>query len=139
MLVIILVAAGGGGYYYNNIYLLAQEPPEPTIKTVKVRRGDLVITASGAGTLVTVSKVALGFRSSGLLTEVTVEAGDLLARMDDTEARKAVTAAELQVAQAETTLASQQDPTAAQRLVTLAGFYKGGDFDGLRFEPGREG
>jgi len=23
--------------------------------------------------------------------------------------------------------------------VTLAGFYKGGDFDGLRFEPGREG
>ena len=89
--------------------------------------------------------VALGFRSSGLLTEVTVEvgdeveAGDVLARMDDTEARKAVTAAELQVTQAEATLASQQDPTAAQRLVTLAGFYKGGDFDGLRFEPGREG
>jgi RND family efflux transporter MFP subunit len=126
LLVIILVAAGGGGYYYNNIYLLAQEPPEPTIKTVKVRRGDLVITASGAGTLVPVSEVGLGFRSSGLLTEVTVgvgdevEAGDLLARMDDTEARKAVTAAELQVAQAEATLASQQDPTAAQRVVTLA-------------------
>jgi len=126
LLVLVLATAGGGYYYYNSIYLPAQEPTEPTIKTTKVRQGDLVISASGAGTLVPVSEIALGFRSSGTLAKVEVEvgdkveAGDVLAQLDDTDALKAVTAAELQVAQAEAALTSQQDTTAAQRAVALA-------------------
>ena len=40
-------AAGGGYYYYNNVYLAAQQPDEPTIKTAKVRKGDLQDRLSG--------------------------------------------------------------------------------------------
>jgi RND family efflux transporter MFP subunit len=125
--IVLIVAAVGGGYtYYDNVYLPAQQPPEPAIKTAKVRKGDLVVAASGSGELVSLSEVELGFRSSGLLAEMFVEvgdkvrAGDTLAVLDDAEARKAVTAAELQVAQAEATLAAQSDTATAERAIKLA-------------------
>jgi len=62
---------------------------EPALQTAKVRTGDLVVTASGAGTVVPVSEVDLGFRSSGVLTELkvavgdTVTAGETLARLEE--------------------------------------------------------
>jgi len=61
---------------------------EPTLQTSKVRNGDLVITANGAGTVLPLAQVELGFRSSGKLTglDVTlgevVSAGQVLARLD---------------------------------------------------------
>jgi len=80
-----------------------------------VRQGDLVITASGSGTLVPADDVSLGFTSSGVLAEVLVEVGDqveegdVLARQDDLDARQALVAAELQVAQAKDTLDRELD------------------------------
>ena len=67
-----LVAAGAGFYYYNNVYLQAQEPEAETIATGTVTRGDLVITASGSGTLVPSTELAVGFRSGGRVAEVLV-------------------------------------------------------------------
>ena len=102
VLALILVAIGGGYYYYNNIYLLAQEPvEEPTIATAQVSRGDLVITASGSGTLVPASEVAIGFRTGGLLAEMLVEVGDhveagqVIARVDDADIQDQVAQAEI--------------------------------------------
>jgi multidrug efflux pump subunit AcrA (membrane-fusion protein) len=126
-IVVVLAGAGGGWYYYNQ-YLPAQaSPPAETIQTAQVRRGDLVITASGAGTLIPAAEVDLGFRTSGgVLVEMLVEVGDqvqaggVLARVDDIDARKAVADAELQVAQAEATLAEKQDTTATEHAVALA-------------------
>jgi multidrug efflux pump subunit AcrA (membrane-fusion protein) len=126
VLVLIILAVGGGYYYYNNVYAQPQDAVEETIKTTRVRRGDLVMSASGSGELIPADDVSVGFTSGGVLLEVLVEvgdqvqAGDELARLDVTNAQRAVANAEIKVAQAEATLASQQDPVAAKRNVDLA-------------------
>jgi multidrug efflux pump subunit AcrA (membrane-fusion protein) len=122
----LLLVTGGGYYYYNNAYAQPEQADEETVKTARVRQGDLVITASGSGTLIPADEVSMGFTTAGVLVEMPVEvgdqvrAGDLLARLDDTEAQRSVANAELKVAQAEATLDSQQDPDAMQRAVDLA-------------------
>lgn len=74
---LVLVASGGGYFFYNSGYLRAQEPvEEETINTYTVTRGDLVISASGSGTLVPASEIAAGLQSGGVLAEVLVEVGD---------------------------------------------------------------
>jgi RND family efflux transporter MFP subunit len=112
LLTLLLVVAGGGYYYYDNFYLQAQEPvEEEIIATYAVGRGDLVITASGSGTLIPASEVAAGFRSGGVLAEVwvgvgdQVQAGQLLARLDDADARDQVAQVEITLRQAELSLA----------------------------------
>jgi RND family efflux transporter MFP subunit len=109
---LVLVASGGGYFFYNNGYLRAQEPvEEETITTYTVTRGELVISASGSGTLVPASEIAAGFQSGGVLAEVmvevgdTVEAGQVLARLEDTDAQDEVAQAEISLRQAELDLA----------------------------------
>ena len=126
VLIVVVLAAGSGYYYYTNVYAQPQETVEETVKTTPVRQGDLVITAGGSGTLIPADDVDLGFTTGGVLAEMSVDVGDhvladdVLAKLDDTEARRAVANAELKVTQAEATLATQQDPDAAQRTVDLA-------------------
>ena len=61
----------------------------PALQTAKVRTGDLVVTASGAGTVVPASQLDLGFRTSGVLTELNVAVGNsvktaqVLARLEE--------------------------------------------------------
>lgn len=89
----VAAAAGGGYYYYTGYYLPAQVTPEPVLQTAKVRTGDIVISVAGAGNLTPAEQVSVGFRSGGVLAEVNaavgdaVEAGQLLARLDDTALR----------------------------------------------------
>ena len=86
IIVIALVVAAG-------VYL-AQPSAElaaatPALQTAKVRTGDLVITANGAGTIVPAAQVELGFRMSGTLTELNVTTGSavttgqVLARLEE--------------------------------------------------------
>jgi len=115
-----IVAAGGAWYYYGR-YLPAQAaPPTESIQTTQVNQGDLVISASGSGELVPAAEVSLGFQSSGVLAEVLVEvgdqveAGDVLARLDEADARDQVAQAEISLRQAELELAKlTADPSAA--------------------------
>lgn len=65
----------GGIYAFNNPQS-TQSAEEPELQTTTVRRGDLVIFASGVGTLVPVTEVDLAFASSGRLTELYVRVGD---------------------------------------------------------------
>ena len=80
-------------------------------ETAVVERGTIQVTIDGSGSLAPNDEVSLAFSSGGEVTEVNmevgdvVEAGDLLARLDDVDAREAVADAELQVAQAEINLA----------------------------------
>ena len=108
LLVIALLIVGAGGYvYYTQTAQAAKAPAEPVLQTAKVRTGDIRITATGAGTLTPAAELDLGFRTSGTLTELnvkvgdTVNANDVIARLDDTAAR-------LQVAQAELNVQSAQ-------------------------------
>lgn len=94
LLALILAIAGGGGYYYyTGYYLPAQVTPAPVLQTAKVRAGDIVISVAGVGNLVPAEQVSVGFRSGGVLAEVNiaigdeVEAGQLLARLEDTTLR----------------------------------------------------
>ena len=105
-LIVLIIVGGGGYYYYSAIYLPSQVVEEPTIQTARVRTGDILVSASGAGVVIPATEIDLGFRTGGTLADVAVQvgdqiyAGDVLAQLDDTDARKAVALAEIQVAQA---------------------------------------
>jgi multidrug efflux pump subunit AcrA (membrane-fusion protein) len=109
--IVALLAGGGAWYYYSQVLPAQALPPEETIRTTRVRRGDLVITASGTGTLIPSIEVDLGFPTGGTLAEMTaevgdqVEAGEKLARLENTDARSEVTQAEINLRLAELELA----------------------------------
>ena len=66
ILAIVAILAGGGAWYYYSQVLPAQATPaEETIRTTRVRQGDLVITASGTGMLIPATEVDLGFPTGG--------------------------------------------------------------------------
>ncbi len=91
--IFLTAAAGGGYYYYTQSYLPAQAAPTPELQTARVRSGDIVISIAGAGNLTPAEQLSVGFRSSGVVAEVNavegnpVEAGQLLARLDDSAIR----------------------------------------------------
>jgi RND family efflux transporter MFP subunit len=85
--VIIALIAGSAFYFQDSAN--AAKAEVPALQTAKVRKGDLVITASGIGTVVPISEVELGFRSPGMVSELTVALGDevtsgeVLARLEE--------------------------------------------------------
>lgn len=101
------VAGAAGGWYYFDQYSAADEPAEPALQTARVRVGDIVITASGSGNLLPGRELDLGFPSGGLIAEILVEVGDqvaegdVLARLDDADARAQVAQAEANLRLAE--------------------------------------
>lgn len=130
--VVALLAAGGGWYYYTQ-YLPGQTvDEEETIQTAKVRRGNLIVVAGGSGTLVPNAEVDLSFSSGGRLAEVLVEVGDqvqaghVLALLEDTDAQSQVTQAEINLRLAELQLSEltgtpdAADLAAAQFRLTSA-------------------
>lgn len=46
------------------------EGETPSIQTAKVRTGDLVVSASGSGSIVSSAQAGLGFRTGGIVSEV---------------------------------------------------------------------
>src|SRR3990172_7084070 len=113
ILAVVLAAllAAAGYAYYTLMYLPGQtaSASEESLQTTTVRAGDIVITAQGGGTLEPAVQLDLGFGASGVLTELNVavgdrvEAGQVLARLDDTEARSEVAQAELNLADRKST------------------------------------
>ena len=85
---IVLAAMIGGAWYFSQPSA-ADETAAPALQTAKVRTGDLVITANGAGTILPAAQVDLGFRSAGVVAELYVKNGDavvtgqVLARLED--------------------------------------------------------
>ena len=118
--IVIIIVGAGGYYYYSTQTADAQTAEAPPIQTSTVRQGDLLVSATGAGTVIPATDVNLSFRNGGVLDELNVkvgdevEAGDVLARLDDTEARAAVAQAEIALRQAELQLQQLlSDPDAA--------------------------
>lgn len=96
---IVLAAIIGGTWYFTQSST-TDVTAAPELQTAKVRKGDLVITANGAGTIVPAAQVDLGFRTNGVVVEVNavlgqaVNEGDILARLDDASEQNSFTQAE---------------------------------------------
>ena len=86
---IILIAVAG--YYYFKVKTSSQAIASDSVaQTAVARKGNLVLSASGTGTLVAQTNATFGFKTSGQITKINVkvgdqvEAGHVLAQLDDT-------------------------------------------------------
>ena len=94
---IVIFLVGGAYSAYRFWFLPSQEivNDEPSVQTATARRGDIILYAAGAGNLIPSMEVDVRFDISDgvqeelveLLVEVgdKVEAGDALARLDDSD------------------------------------------------------
>ncbi|MCJ7694126.1 MAG: HlyD family secretion protein [Anaerolineaceae bacterium] len=111
--IIILIVAGVGGYlYYRLIFIPSQNvSTESSLQTATIRQGDLILRVSGAATLVAADERTFGFDTNGKLASLSVsvgdqvEAGQLLAQLDNS--KQAIT-----LQQAERNLAELTSPLA---------------------------
>lgn len=116
-LVLVVLAGGGYGYYAFKV-LPAQAAPTPALQTATARRGDILITASGTGTVLPAAQVDLAFRSAGLLAELdaavgdSVKQGQVLARLEDSAVRLQLAQAELNYRQLFSATAIREAETA---------------------------
>jgi RND family efflux transporter MFP subunit len=121
----LVVLVGGGWYAYRqtsarNAVSSVEEKP---LQTAKAIVGDLVLYANGTGTVMPTTESSFGFKASGQVSEIDVQigdwvqAGEVLAQLDDTaakiEAAKAQEAVDkltsaAAIATAEQTLANAQ-------------------------------
>jgi RND family efflux transporter MFP subunit len=120
---LVLVLAVGGYFAYKTWFAPKEVvQTQSEVQTGTVTRGDISITAAGSGQLVASAETNLTFSTSGVLKELAVRVsdevkkGDVLGRIDDTDAQQAVAEAEVQVMQAEQALAVAQ---AQAELVVL--------------------
>jgi HlyD family secretion protein len=123
ILIIALLLTAGGGYVAYTRYLApAEGPPQPTLQTATVRRGDIVFSAEGSGELVTATELELTFRTGGVLEEISVKVGDqvqegdVLARIETSDLEQAVAEADVEVQLARQELAEVQEGPSADEL-----------------------
>jgi len=85
--ILITFIVGAAFYFQNSANAVKAETL--IVQTAKVRTGDLVITASGAGVVEPAAQVDLAFRSAGVLNELNIQVGDqvtstqVLARLEE--------------------------------------------------------
>jgi HlyD family secretion protein len=124
ILAVLVVAIGGGAYFLITAQQAkaAAAAATPPLQTATARTGNLILRASGTGTLIASNEVNLGFKTSGTLTTLNVKlgdkvtAGELVATLDDTNQL-------LQLSQAQQSLNQLTSPSAiatAQLAVTTA-------------------
>ena len=123
---VLAISALGGGLYWNQIIGATATPAAPAMQTAKVRTGDLVITASGAGNIIPHMQADLGFRTSGILKEVNVSigqsvtSGQVMANLEDAlqQAQLAQAEAEFQALFSEASLAQAKITVANSDIAT---------------------
>ena len=88
--IIALLLIGAGAYtYYKSASATSTATTTSVLQTAVVRQGNLIIYASGNGTLVAANQASFSFGASGPITKVNakvgdlVKAGDVLAELDN--------------------------------------------------------
>jgi len=122
IILLLAIVLGGSGYLY--LRLTAGKTVESTnggtLQTAKATTGNLVLFASGTGTVSPAAESSFGFNASGQVTGINVtvgdkvEAGQILAQLDDTYAK--IELAQAQAAMDELT----SDSAIATATATLA-------------------
>src|SRR5512145_2296886 len=101
--VILLAALIGMGYFAYSRFASQGSTgtaDETALQTAKATRGDLVLFADGTGTIIPAAEASLGFGTSGQVSEIyvqvgdQVEAGQVLAKLDDSEEQVALAEAQ---------------------------------------------
>ncbi|MBK9927582.1 MAG: efflux RND transporter periplasmic adaptor subunit [Anaerolineales bacterium] len=93
-IVALAIVGGSAAYYFTNT-AQASVATETPLQTASAYRGSIVLQSNGTGTLAPANTVSFGFGTSGQITELTikigdqVEAGQVIGKMDDTEAKAA--------------------------------------------------
>lgn len=103
VIVVVAVLAGLGFVGYTR-WTGRTQASAIEVPTVAIKRGTIVATVNATGALAPEAQVTLGFKGSGAVTGVYVEKGDHV-RVGDSLAQLDTAQLELQVAQAEATLA----------------------------------
>lgn len=96
-LTVILVIAGlitGSYFLYERVFASQTSTAEETpLQTAKATRGDLILYANGTGSVTPAAESSFGFNTSGQVSELyikvgdAVETGQVLAQLDDTDAK----------------------------------------------------
>jgi HlyD family secretion protein len=122
--------AGAALVYIRYFRIEPAAAQEETVRTAVIRTGDLILRASGTGSLISMDERELGFGTSGTVAELKVQlgdlvqAGDVLALQGDRDLLQAeLVGARLDVLNAQQALDSlyaRAGLTAAQALLDLA-------------------
>jgi HlyD family secretion protein len=105
-LIALVIVLGGGFYYFRSKQLTPETKP---VETSTIGTGNIILSATGVGTLIAKDEVSFGFKNGGQVSEVSaslgqqVKAGDVLARLDHSTL-------ELKYTQAEATVAALSTP-----------------------------
>ncbi len=106
ILAVVVLIGGAYGVYAFTTADTATADEEAPLQTSVARQGDITISATAAGSIIPATEVQLSFPANGTLAELLVKvgddvlAGDVLARLDDSDAQQALVNAQLQAAQA---------------------------------------
>lgn len=111
LFIFLAVAAGSTYYFKDQIFRTDNQTTEPGYQTTQVKLGNLVIAASGTGTLIGGKETDLKFTASGTIATINAQVGDLVTEgqelatlADVSELRTNVTLAELDLKSANLTL-----------------------------------
>ena len=128
--ILILIIAGSGIAYFQFFNPPDEASETPEVQTAIVRQGDIIIRASGSGTLIIVNEVNLGFGTNGLVEELFVQVGDIVQQGDilaiqgEREQLEATAASDqlavINAQQALDKILEQADLMTAQALLDLA-------------------
>ncbi len=127
LLAVLIAALGSGGYaFYAVRNARAASTQQQTVQTAVARQGNLVIEASGTGTLASSAEANLAFQTSGQLKSVSVKVGDAvtagqaLAELDNSSQQLALAEARqnlLELTSPAAIAAAQQAVAADQQAV----------------------
>ena len=82
LIVVVLAAAGGGYYFYHQSATTAEAATATPLQTATVKRGNLVISASGTGSVISEDENQLGFENGGVIAQLNVAVGDVVKNGD---------------------------------------------------------
>jgi HlyD family secretion protein len=109
VIVLAIILIGAGYTYYTK--LQSSRNSATPIATTRIGTGDIVLAATGPGTLIPNAQISFGFKKSGKVSEVLaklgdqVKAGQVLARLENTTIQ-------LEYNQAQANLAALSSPSA---------------------------
>ncbi len=113
MIVLLIAAAGGGYYWYARTH---QAPTATRYQMTSVTKGTLVVSVTGTGQVSAQNQVDIKSQASGNVIFVgakngdTVKAGQVLVRIDPTDAQKAVRDAQTSLESAQLSLQKMLEP-----------------------------